>query len=110
MLGLFWSDDWRFLGWYVNLQAPVVIRGHRFDTTDWALDIWVEPDGGWEWKDEDHFARIVELGIIDDATAAALRAEGERVIAERPWPTGWEHWRPPPEWGPLVLPPDWDAV
>lgn len=110
MLGLFWDDAWRFLGWYVNLQAPLVVRGDRFDTTDWALDIWVEPDGSWEWKDEDHFAEAQEVGVLDPAAAAEVRAEGERVIAEKPWPTGWEGWRPPPEWGPLPLPEDWHVV
>jgi len=42
--------------------------------------------------------------------AAEIRAEGARVIAERPWPAGWEGWRPPPEWAPLALPEDWHVV
>lgn len=90
---LFWDEAWQFVGWYVNLQAPLVVRGDRFDTTDWALDIVVEPDGTWRWKDEDDFAQAFE-----------------RVIAERPWPTGWEDWRPPSEWAPLPLPEDWHVV
>lgn len=109
-LGVFWDEDWRFRGWYVNLQAPTVVRDDRFDTTDWALDIWVEPDGQWEWKDEDLFAAVVCRGILDAEAAAEIRAEGERVIAERPWPTGWEDWRAPPEWGPLRLAEDWHVV
>ena len=107
---LFWDEAWQFLGWYVNLQAPLVVRGDRFDTTDWALDVWVEPDGSWRWKDEDDFAQAQELGILSAAAAAEVRAEGERVIAERPWPTGWENWRQPPEWEPLPLPEDWHVV
>ena len=58
------TPEWRFLGWYVNLQAPLVIRGDRFDTTDWALDIMVDPDGSWRWKDEDEFVRAIELGCL----------------------------------------------
>src|SRR5262249_49357002 len=107
---VFWGEEWELLGWYVNLQAPLVVRGDRFDTTDWALDVWVEPDGSWEWHDEDEFAQVQELGILAADVAAALRAEGERVIAEHPWPTGWEDWRPPPEWEPLPLPEDWHVV
>jgi hypothetical protein len=107
---VFWDEEWELLGWYVNLQAPLVVRGDRFDTTDWALDVWVEPDGTWQWKDEDDFAQAQELGILDAAAAAEVRAEGERVIAERPWPTGWEEWRPPAEWEPLPLPEDWHVV
>ena len=110
MLGLFWNEEWDFVGWYVNLQAPNEVNGRYFDSCDWALDVWVEPDGSWEWKDEDDFAQAQELGILDAVAAAAVRAEGERVIAEKPWPTGWEDWRPPPEWKPLPLPEDWHVV
>jgi hypothetical protein len=107
---LFWDVRWTFLGWYVNLQAPLVIRGDKFDTTDLALDVWVEPNGEWRWKDEDEFARAQELGVLDADAAARVRAVGERVIAEEPWPTGWEDWRPPQSWQPLPLPDDWDAA
>ena len=106
---LFWDPEWAFLGWYVNLQAPLVVAADKLDTTDWALDVWVEPNGEWQWKDEDDFARAQELGVLDAAAAAAVRAEGERVIAEQPWPTGWEDWRPPDDWEPLPLPPDWNV-
>jgi hypothetical protein len=106
----FWTEDWTFKGWYVNLQAPLVVDGRFFDTTDFALDVVVDPDGTWHWKDEDDFARAIELGVLDAREAAAVRAEGERVIAEAPWPTGWEDWRPPAGWGPLELPADWHVV
>jgi hypothetical protein len=109
-LDLFWAEDWSFLCWYVNLQAPLVASALGFDTTDWALDVVIEPDGSWNWKDEDDFALAQELGVFADGEAEAVRAEGERVIAERPWPTGWEDWRPPPEWTPPTLPPGWDRV
>jgi hypothetical protein len=105
-----WDLDWKLEGWYVNLQAPLVVRGSFFDTTDWALDITVDASGTWAWKDEDDLAHAVELGIFDDELARAARAEGERVIDERPWPTGWEGWRPPEGWGPLPLPEDWHVV
>ncbi len=107
---LFWDEGWAFRGWYVNLQAPLVVHGNRFDTTDWALDVVVDPDGTWHWKDEDDFAQALELGVFDEQGAAEIRAEGERVIAERPWPTGWENWRPPADWAPLQLPEDWHVV
>jgi hypothetical protein len=105
-----WDESWTHLGWYVNLQAPLRVNGTRFDTTDWALDVVVDAEGAWRWKDEDDFAHAIALGVFDADGAAAVRAEGERVIADRPWPTGWEDWRPPPEWTPLPLPDDWDAV
>jgi hypothetical protein len=107
---LCWREDWSFVGWYVNLQAPTVVNGRCFDTTDLALDVTVDPDGTWSWKDEDELAEAVELGVLDAAGAAEVRAEGERVIAARPWPTGWEDWRPPADWCPLPLPADWHVV
>lgn len=109
-LDLFWDESWAFLCWYVNLQAPLVRSALGFDTTDWALDVVVDPDGSWQWKDEDDFAQAQELGVFDAHEAASIRVEGERVVAERPWPTGWEDWRPPPEWTPPTLPQGWDVV
>jgi Protein of unknown function (DUF402) len=105
-----WDEAWSHLGWYVNLQAPLEVDGTRFDTTDWALDIVIDRGGTWRWKDEDDFVQAIDLGVFDAESARAVRAEGERVIAERPWPTGWEDWRPPAEWTPLTLPEDWDVV
>jgi hypothetical protein len=107
---VYWMEDWSFRGWYVNLQTPVVMNGRFVDTTDQALDIWVEPDGTWAWKDEDELEEAVALGIWTQEQAAEIRREGERVIAARPWPTGWEDWRPPDAWGPLLLPEDWHVV
>ena len=107
---LCWDPDWRFVCWYVNLQAPLVVHGDRFDTTDWALDVVVHPDGTWRWKDEDDFTEVQALGILDEVAAAEVRAEGERVVEAKPWPTGWEDWRPPAEWEPLSLPEDWHVV
>jgi len=105
-----WDLDWNLVGWYVNLQAPLVVRGTTFDTTDWVLDVVVDPDGTWRWKDEDEFAYAIELGVFDGMDPVAVRGEGERVVAARPWPTGWEDWRPPAEWSPLALPEGWDVV
>ena len=109
VLALFWDESWTFRCWYVNLQTPLEERPLGFDYTDLALDIVVAPDGTWAWKDEDDFLEIQRLGVLDPPAAAALRADGERVIAEGPWPTGWEHWRPRPEWTPLELPDGWDT-
>lgn len=103
-----WSTGWEQRGWYLNLQAPLVVHGTFFDTSDLVLDVRVQPDGTWEWKDEDELVEAIALGMLDEAEVGALRAEAEQVIAARPWPTGWEDWRPPPGWAPLPIPADWD--
>lgn len=110
MLELAWDEHWSFLGWYVNLQAPVARTALGWDTTDWALDITVGPDGTWAWKDEDDLAEAIALGVLSADEADAVRREGESVVAARPWPTGWESWRPPAGWGQLPLPDGWDRV
>ena len=110
MLGVLWDERWRLRCWYVNLQEPFRESRLGFDYADLALDVVVAPDGTWAWKDEDDFAELQAVGVLGPAAAVALRAEGERVIAERPWPTGWEDWRPDPEWTPLALPDGWEVV
>jgi hypothetical protein len=110
-IGVFWdaeTDELR--GWYVQLGDPLRPSRLGFDTMDHALDVWIQPDGSWEWKDEDDFAEAQELGVFTPEEAAAIRAEGERVLAAGPWPTGWEDWRPDAEWQLPELPLGWDVV
>jgi uncharacterized protein len=108
---LLWDPEtWNFKGWYVNIQEPVRRSQLGFDTDDLVLDVWVEDDGTWRWKDEDELEEAVRLGRFNRTQAAAIRAEGERVVAEQPWPTGWEDWRPDPEWPLPQLPETWNVV
>ena len=108
----FWvfHEDGRHVGWYVNLEAPHVYGDETITTSDGILDLWIPLETGEAvWKDEDEFEMAVKVGRLTHAEAAALRAEGQRVIQERPWPTGWEDWRPPVGWEQPKLPPDWDT-
>jgi len=107
-------DETGFLGWYVNLEAPARRWFGGLDTTDHALDIWVEPDRTWAWKDEDEFNERIDHPLYWTAEeAAAIRAEGERAIAlveagRHPF-DGWlTDFRPDPQWEPSRLPPHWD--
>ena len=108
-LWLFWRDG-QFADWYVNLQDPLRPTPLGWDTRDHALDVTVEPDGTWSWKDEHHLAAAVARGRFTEQEARAIRAEGERVIAARPWPTGWEEWQPDPGWTRPELPDGWDVL
>jgi hypothetical protein len=110
-LELFWEGaTGNFAGWYVNIQEPLRRTPLGFDTDDQVLDVWVEPDGNWRWKDEDELEGAVRLGRFTSDQAAAIRAEGERVVADPPWPTGWEDWQPDPEWPVPALPEGWDTT
>jgi hypothetical protein len=112
-LALFWDEATdEFVGWYVNLQKPLERSPIGFDTLDQALDVWIDPDGSWRWKDEDDLAACVALGLFSPDEAIEIRAEGERVIAALPdlIPTGFEDWRPDPGWNAPELPAGWDSL
>jgi hypothetical protein len=104
------DDGGTFRGWYVNLQAPLRRRLDGFDTRDLQLDLLVEPGGAVTWKDEDHLEQAVELGLLDEGDARRARDEAERVLAEWPFPTGWEDWRAEPGWELPQLPAGWDVI
>jgi hypothetical protein len=99
---LFWQRDRTFRGWYVNLE-DWWRTDVGLDAFDHQLDIWVDAGGDWHWKDEDDLAESVEAGLYTAEQAVAIRAEGERVLEEWPFPTGWEDWRPDPRWSTPVL-------
>ena len=103
-------DQNEFAGWYVNLEAPWRSSRLGFDTADHSLDIWIEPDGSWQWKDEHELAAAVAHGFFTADEAKEFRGEGEQVIADWPFPTGWEDWRPDPSWPVPALPADWDEL
>jgi hypothetical protein len=112
---LFWGEDWQFECWYVNLQAPIRRTVKGVLVQDQVLDIRVEPDGTWKWKDEDEFTLMYQRGFFTDEEASIIRAEGERMIQKiesraSPFGDGWEQWRPFSEWSKLQIPPDWDVL
>jgi len=72
----------------VNLQAPFERDGGSFRTLDHELDIWIMPDGSWQWKDVEKLHDWVRRGRFTEEEAAEIRAEGESVLAEWPFPTG----------------------
>jgi Protein of unknown function (DUF402) len=100
-IGHFWNAaSGAFVGYYINLQAPIRRTRFGFDSVDHILDIVVSPDGSWQWKDEDELAEAVNLGLFSKNEAMSIRAEGERVIDGLPrlLPTGWEDWLPDASW------------
>ncbi|WP_035925372.1 DUF402 domain-containing protein [Pseudofrankia saprophytica] len=120
---VWWFWDWRgqFDAWYVNLEEPVTRwrdgdGAVGVDGCDQDLDIWVWPDRGWEWKDEDELEE--RLAFPDRywvRDAAAVRAEGERLIKDVeaglfPFDGTWHDFRPEPAWRalPFALTPGWD--
>jgi hypothetical protein len=110
----FFDPHGAFLGWYVNLEAPAHRWFGGLDTTDHALDVWVEPDRSWVWKDEDEFAeRTGHPDYWSVQEAARIRAEGEKLVGlieagAHPFDGSLTDFRPDPRWQPTTLPPHWD--
>jgi hypothetical protein len=113
---LWWkAPDWSFGGWYVNLQEPIRRTRLGFDYMDQTLDIVIEPDLSWHWKDEHEIDGALATGFLTPEQARAIRAEGERVIERlearaAPFSDGWEQWHPDPDWPIPELPAGWDSL
>jgi Protein of unknown function (DUF402) len=112
-LWISWLDDGEQWGWYVNLQRPFRRTPLGFETMDLMLDVTIELDRSWRWKDEDELEVFVERGVFDEALAGRLREEGLEVArrAERnegPFAEDWSEWRPAASMPPPELPPGWD--
>jgi hypothetical protein len=108
-----WLPGGERWGWYVNLQEPFRRTPRGFATMDLMLDVIVNPDRTWHWKDEDELAVFVERGAFDAALARKARAEGLEVArraenGEPPFSEPWHDWRPDPEWTTPELSDGWD--
>jgi uncharacterized protein DUF402 len=117
----FYATDGGFTHWYANLELPFVgwrdARLAGLDTVDWDLDVWVDADRSWRWKDEEEFvARLAwpEYYWVDDEQR--VRAAGREVVnlveaGGFPFDGTWCDYLPPDGWGPVTaddLPSGWD--
>jgi len=104
------GDHW---GWYVNMQRPIRRTAAGFETMDLVLDLIVDPDRTWRWKDEDELATWVARGVCPPEVAERIRAEALEVAGraqrdEAPFGDPWHDWRPDPAWELPALPEGWD--
>jgi len=112
---VFWHGREReFRGWYLNLQEPFRRTPRGFDTQDLELDIVVDLDGGWRYKDDEILESWVDRGRWTRAQVAAIEREGAAIAAElgagrRWWSDDWAAWEPDPAWRVPTLPADWYA-
>jgi hypothetical protein len=110
-----WSQDRVFQGWYVNFQSELTRTRLGFDIRDYQLDILVDPDRNWRWKDQDEFDLAVELGRMTVAQAKTVRAEARLAVEEierngGPFSERWENWRPTADLKRPMLTPQWSDL
>ncbi|GIF53953.1 DUF402 domain-containing protein [Asanoa iriomotensis] len=109
-----WLPGGEFNAWYVNLERPITRWAGGVDVCDQELDLLVHPDGSWSWKDEDAFAEYTgEPAFWDEAEAAQVRAEGERLLdlargGAAPFGAEWMAFEPDPSWQPTPMPHWWE--
>ena len=104
-VSLSWSNvaaQPQLLKYFVNLEEPYRRTDVGFDTQDHTLDVEFAPDLAWRWRDEAELENHVSQGFSTAALAAAVRAEGQRVIdtvlrGEHVC-LRWKDWRPDPGW------------
>lgn len=110
-----WLPGGKHFGWYVNLQQPFRRTGLGLQTMDLVLDVIIDPDGSWRWKDEDELETFVRQGVFDASIAERVRSEALEVVGraeqgEPPFGEPWPKWRPDPGWSLPSLPAGWDHV
>ncbi len=101
---LFWdhaSDQFRC--YYINFQLPYQRSHCGFDTLDLDLDIVIDPQYHWEWKDEEDYRDgIREGGILEEWVQGIEHSQGEVLdrINQRCYPLdgAWLGWRPDLTW------------
>ena len=95
--------------WYVNFERPYRRTAIGIDTSDLIVDLVIEPDGTYRWKDEDEYRQGRRLGIVGDTDHAAVEQAREQAVAmfeERtgPFEEQWVSWRRDPNWTVPTLP------
>ena len=106
------TDGWQ---WYVNLQEPFVRTPSGIQATDLMLDVVVDQDRTWRWKDEPDFEALLTHGLIDAGTAEQVRRDAGRAIerierGDWPFDGSWLDWRPDSAWVRPELPAGWDQI
>jgi hypothetical protein len=106
----FWREpDFDFACYYVNFQLPFKRTPAGFETFDLELDIVIDPDLSWEWKDAESYARDVQTGVIRTDWAEAIKLAQAKVfelLAAHAYPFDgrWLNFTPDPSWSPPTLP------
>jgi protein associated with RNAse G/E len=113
---LFWNHESNeFLCYYINFQLPFQRTHSGVDTLDLDLDLIINPDFTYKWKDRDDYQNAIEHEIIFPEWVQGIEVAKQEIfdrLAKRQYPFDgfWLNWRPDPDWSPPTLPENWDKI
>ena len=113
---LFWNvESNEFLCHYINFQLPFQRKSAVVDTLDLDLDLIINPDYTYEWKDIDDYQKaIAHGGILPEWIQGIEDAKPEvfDMLNRRQYPFdgSWLDWLPNPAWSPPMLSTNWDKI
>jgi len=112
----FWEHERNeFLCYYINFQLPFKRSQVSIDSLDLDLDIVINPDFSFEWKDLDDYQKGIETGIILPEWTNEIETAKKEVLdrlekREYPFNNSWLDWRPDANWSNPKLPENWDKI
>ena len=112
----FWHDTSNeFLCYYINFQLPFQRSHWGIDTLDLDLDLIINPDFSFEWKDLGDYQKAIDNGIIFpewtlEIDEAVKEIHNKLEKRQYPYDESWLNWLPDPSWSPPKLPENWDKI
>jgi len=112
----FWQHEHnKFLCYYINFQLPFRRSHGGVDTLDLDLDLIINPDFSYEWKDVEDYQKAIENEIISPEWIEGIEAAKQEIFEklekrQYPYDGSWLDWMPDPGWSPPKLPQNWDKI
>ena len=112
----FWrADSNDFLLYYINFQLPFQRSHCGIDTLDLDLDLIINPDFSFRWKDEDDYQKAIDHEVIMPEWMQEIEIAKKEIFnklekRQYPYDGSWLNWIPDPNWLPPKLPKNWDKI
>jgi protein associated with RNAse G/E len=112
----YWNaENDQFLCYYVNFQTPFTRSHYVIETQDLELDLRINPDFSYKWKDLEEYKKGIQTGVILPEWIPGIEsAKGEILekLEKRHYPFdgSWLDWIPDPTWSAPKLPVTWDKM